>query len=62
MQDLSQKTYSAEDIYAAYNIGMEWAIMVLEAAEGLTPEGRRYLIDELKRDIASSSKPDDLLT
>ena len=37
--DLSHKFYTVEDIYAAYNMGMEWAITVLEQAEGLTPEG-----------------------
>jgi hypothetical protein len=40
MQNLSQKTYTRQDIFRAYNMGMDWAIAVLEAAEGLTPEGR----------------------
>ena len=58
--DLSQRVYTVEDIYAGYNMGMEWAITVLEAAEGLTEEGRRYLIDELRRDIAEGSMPERL--
>ena len=53
--DLSYKVYTAADIHKAYNMGMEWAITVLEAAEGLTPEGRRYLIEELRRDTAGSA-------
>jgi hypothetical protein len=54
--DLSYKVYTVHDIYAAYNMGLEWAIMILEEAEKLTPEGRRYLIDELRRDIAGSTE------
>ena len=52
--DLAHKIYTVDDVYAAYNMGMEWAITVLEEAEKLTPEGRRYLIEELRRDIAGS--------
>ena len=53
MQDgLSHKVYTVADIYAAYNMGMEWAMRILEAAEGLSPEGRQYLIQELRKDIA----------
>lgn len=63
MQDyLSHKVYTVDDIYAAYNMGMEWAITVLEGAEGLTPEGRQYLIEKLRRDIGDSLRPKPLLT
>ena len=55
--DFSRRVYTVEDIYTAYNWGMEFAIRVLEEAEEeLTPEGRRYLIEELKRDIAESTE------
>ena len=54
--DLSQKVYTVEDIYAAYNMGLEWAIMILEEAEDLTPEGRDFLIEELKKDIGRNGR------
>jgi len=57
-EDHSQRIYTVDDIYAAYNMGMEWAIRILEEAEeDLTPEGSQYLIEELRRDIANSLKP-----
>ena len=52
--DVTQKTYTVDDIYAAYNMGLEWAVFILEEAEELTPKGRRYLIERLKMDIAES--------
>jgi hypothetical protein len=52
---LSHNVYRMADIYTAYNVGMEWAITILEVAEGLSLEGRRYLIQELRKDIAWSS-------
>ena len=38
----------------AFNMGLHTAIHVLEAVEKLSPEGRKYLIEELKQQIADS--------
>ena len=49
-----RNVYTVEDICAAYNMGLDWAIMILEEAAEVKPEGRRHLIEELKRNIAQS--------
>lgn len=38
----------------AFNMGLQTAIYVLEKAEALSAEGRRYLIEELKKQIDHS--------
>ena len=38
----------------AFNMGLQTAIYVLEKAEALSAEGRRYLIEELKKQIGNS--------
>lgn len=38
----------------AFNMGLQTAVFVLEKAEELSAEGRRYLLEELKRQIAES--------
>ena len=38
----------------AFNMGLQTAIYVLEKAETLSAEGRRYLIEELKKQIDHS--------
>ena len=38
----------------AFNMGLQTAIYVLEKAEELSDEGRRFLIEELKNQIANS--------
>ena len=38
----------------AFNMGLQTAIYVLEKAEALSAEGRRYLIEELKKQIECS--------
>jgi hypothetical protein len=38
----------------AFNMGLQTAIYVLEKAEALSAEGRRYLIEELKKQIENS--------
>jgi len=38
----------------AFNMGLQSAVFVLEKAERLSPEGRKCLIDELKKNIAES--------
>ena len=38
----------------AFNMGLQTAIYVLEKAETLSAEGRKYLIEELKKQITCS--------
>ena len=38
----------------AYNEGLKTAVYVLERAEKLSPEGRRYLLKELKKQIVEN--------
>jgi hypothetical protein len=38
----------------AFNMGLQTAIYVLEKAESLSAEGRRYLVEELKKQIENS--------
>ena len=38
----------------AFNMGLKSAIYILESAENMSPEGRKYLIDELIKQIANS--------
>lgn len=45
--------YSEEDIYHAYDRGLETAIIVLERSIRLSPEGQRLLIKKLKESIFS---------
>ena len=40
----------------AFNMGLQTAIYVLEKAEELSAEGRRFLIEELRRQIANSEE------
>ncbi len=39
----------------AFNMGLQTAVYVLEQAEELSEEGRRFLIEELRKQIASSN-------
>ena len=38
----------------AFNMGLQSAVFVLEKAEILSPEGRRHLIESLKKYIAEN--------
>ena len=40
-----------EEAKMAFNMGLQTALYVLEKAEELSPEGRKYLIEELKKQI-----------
>ena len=40
----------------AFNIGLQTAIYVLEKAEKLTAESRRFLLEELRKQIAESEE------
>ena len=38
----------------SFNMGLKTAVSVLEMAEELSPEGRRFLLEELRKQIAVS--------
>jgi len=45
---------SEREVAMAFNMGLKTAIYILEMAEDLSPEGRRYLVEELKKPVADS--------
>ena len=52
--DTNWKVLKEKEVNIAFNMGLQSAVFVLEEAEGLSPKGRKYLIDELKKNIAES--------
>ena len=44
-----------KEVIMAFNMGLQTAIYVLEKAEELSDEGRRFLIEELKKQIERSN-------
>ena len=48
------KALKEKEVNISYNMGLEMAVFVLEMAEGLSPEGRKHLLDELKNNIEQS--------
>ena len=46
------KALKEKEVTISYNMGLEIAVFVLELAEKLSPEGRKHLIDELKKNIS----------
>lgn len=50
--------YSEQDIYKAFDMGLEWAIYVFEKAVGFTPEGQMQLIEGLKKEISEYKEYD----
>ena len=49
LQSLTEKEFTI-----AFNMGLQAAVFVLEKAENISPEGRSYLLDELKKQIENS--------
>ena len=52
--DTNWKVLKEKEVKMAFNMGLQSAVFVLEKAEGLSPEGRKSIIDELKKNIAES--------
>ena len=48
--------YSLSDLNRAYNMGLQAAIDILEAAERLSWHGRRQLIEPLKQSISQTEE------
>ena len=49
LQSLTEREFNI-----AFNMGLEAAVFVLEKAENLSPEGRKSLLDALKKQIEAS--------
>ena len=52
--DSDQPIPTEREAIMAFNLGLQTAIYVLEKAEELSSEGRRFLIEELKKQIDRS--------
>lgn len=52
--DANWKVLKEKEVKMAFNMGLQSAVFVLEEAEGLSPKGRKYLVDELKKNIEQS--------
>ena len=52
-RDLNDHSLTDRDLRAAFNMGFQTALYILEAAEVLSPKGRRLLVEELKKQIAN---------
>ena len=45
-----------KDLAISFNMGLKAAICVLEKSEELSAEGRRFLLEELRKQIAESEE------
>jgi len=52
--DTNWTALKEKEINIAFNMGLQSAVFVLEMTEGISSEGRKYLIDELKKNIEQS--------
>ena len=48
------RKFTEQDVAISFNMGFKIAVSVLEMAEELSPEGRRFLLEKLKKQIAKS--------
>ena len=53
--DYALQYLTERDVTMAFNMGLQTAIYVLERAEELSEEGRRFLVEELRKQIARSN-------
>lgn len=54
--DFNWKALKEKEVIISYNMGLEMAVFILEMAEGLPSEGRKHLLDLLKKNIAESER------
>lgn len=52
--DTNGKVSKEKGVSISFNMGLEMAVFVLEIAEGLSPEGRKNLLESLKKNIGES--------
>ena len=53
---LNLKALKEDKVNISFNMGLEMAVFILEMAEELSSEGRKCLIDELKKNIGQSEE------
>jgi len=51
-RELYGQPITERELTAAFNMGLQTAVYILEKAEALSPEGRRLLVESLKKQIA----------
>ena len=52
--DTNGQVSKEKGISISFNMGLEMAVFVLEMAEQLSPEGRKHLLESLKKNIRES--------
>ena len=52
--DTNGQVSKEKGISISFNMGSEMAVFVLEMAEQLSPEGRKHLLESLKKNIGES--------
>lgn len=52
--ELYRQSITEREVTTAFNLGLRTAVYVLEKAEQLSTEGRRHLVESLKKQIAQS--------
>ena len=52
--DTNWKVLKEKEVKMAFNMGLRSGVYVLEKAEKLSPIGRRYLLESLKKNIEES--------
>jgi hypothetical protein len=53
---LNLKSLTGDKINISFKMGLEIAVFILEMAEGLSSQERKWLIDELKQNIGQSEE------
>ena len=51
---LSQRYYELDDLYRAFDLGLQAAVVVLRSSQDLSKEGRLYLAEELEKMTADT--------
>ena len=54
--DFNWEALKEKEVIISFNMGLEMAVFVLEMAEGLSSEGRKHLLDLLKKNIAENER------
>ena len=49
--ELAQQILKEREVSIAFNMGLQTALYILEKADELSTDGRRFLVDELRKQI-----------
>ena len=52
--ELAQQILKEREVSIAFNMGLQTALYVLEKAEELSEDGRRFLVHELRKQIENN--------